>query len=88
MFPNINDIKGIEVVKLALQNKPPQKPSTECKTEGLKICLYKNNSKFDQDYLLQTNSTATGGPNSCYYFDLAIYRLDKSINKERINNFT
>ena len=30
MFPNIDNIKGIEAVKLALQNRPSQKPSTEC----------------------------------------------------------
>ena len=72
MLPNIGNIKGIEVVKLALQNRPSQKPSTECIIEGLEICLYNNNSKFDQDHFLQTNRTATGDPNSCSYSDLAI----------------
>ena len=60
MFPNIDNIKGIKVVKLALRKRPSQKPSTECIIEGLEICLYKNNSRFDQDHLLQTNRTATG----------------------------
>ena len=35
MFPNIDNIKGIEAVKLAQQNRPSQKPSTECIIEGL-----------------------------------------------------
>ena len=87
MFPNMDNIKGIDAVKLALQNRPSQKRSTECIIEGLEICLYNNNSKFDQDHLLQTNRTATGAPNSCSYSDLAIQRLEKLINNKRINNF-
>ena len=59
MFPNIDSIKVIEAVKLALQNRPSQKRSTECITEGLEICLYNNSLKFDQGHLLQTNGTAT-----------------------------
>ena len=51
------------------------------------MCLYNNDSKFDQDNLFQTNGTATGSPNFCSYSDLAIHRLDKLINNERINNF-
>ena len=53
MFPNIDNIKGIEAVKLALQNRPSQKPSTECIIEGLEICLYNNNSKFDHEHYKQ-----------------------------------
>ena len=60
MFPNIDNIKGIKAVKLALRNRPSQKSSTECIIEGLEICLYNINSRFDQDHLLQTNRTATG----------------------------
>ena len=52
MFPNIDNIKCIQAVKTALQNRPSQKPSTECIIEGLEICLYNNNSKLDQDHLL------------------------------------
>ena len=87
MFPNISDIKGIMAVKLALQNRPSQKPFTECTIEGSEICLFSNNSKFDQDHLLQTNGTATRALNSCSYSDLAIHRLDKLINKDQVNNF-
>ena len=87
MFPNICNVKGTEAVKLALQNRPSQKPSTECIIEGLRISLYNNNSKFDQDHLLQTNDTASGASNSCSYSDLAIYRLDKVIKNDQINNF-
>ena len=87
MFPNMDNIKGIDAVKLALQNRPSQTRSTECIIEGLEICLYNNNSKFDQDHLLQTNGTAIGTPNFCSNSDLAIHRLDKLINNERINNF-
>ena len=74
IFSNIDNIKGVEAVKLALQNRPSQKPSTECIIEGLEI------------YLLQTNGTATGASNSCSYSHLAIHRLEKLINNKRINN--
>ena len=86
VFPNIDNIRGIEAVKLALQKKPSQKQSTKYTTEGLEICFNKNNSKFDQCNLLQTNGTATGMPRSCSDSDLALYRLDKLVNMERINN--
>ena len=86
MFPNIDNITGIEAVKLTLQNRPSQKPSTECIIEGLEISLYNKNSKFDQDHLLQRNGIATEALDSCSYFDLAIHRLDKLITNERINN--
>ena len=67
MFPNIDNIKSIEALKLTLLNRLSQKPSTECIIVGLEICLYNNNSKFD--HLLQTNRTATGAENSCSYSD-------------------
>ena len=86
MFPNIDNIKGIEAVKIVLQNRPSQKPSTECKTERLEICSYKKNSKFDPDIYykqmaLQLDSKILGPI-------LTIYRLDQLINKERINSFS
>ena len=34
MFPNIDNIKGTEAVRLPLQNRPSQKPSTEWIIEG------------------------------------------------------
>ena len=47
MFPNIDTIKGIEAIKLALQSRPSQKPFADCILQGLEVCLYNNNSKFD-----------------------------------------
>ena len=40
MFPNIDTIKGIETIKLALQSRPSQKPFADCILQGLEICLY------------------------------------------------
>ena len=51
------------------------------------LTVFNNNSKFADDDLLQLNGTATGAPNSCSYSDLAIYRLDQKIDKEKIDNF-
>ena len=39
MLSSIDNIKGIEAVKLVLQNRPSQKPSTEHKIEGLEIYM-------------------------------------------------
>ena len=49
--------------------------------ERMEIRKYRNNSKFDQDHLLQTNDTATVVPNSCCYSDLEIYSLDILVKK-------
>ena len=87
VFPNIDTIKGIETIQLALQSRPSQKPFADCILQGLEICLYNNNSKFNWDHLLQTKGTVTGALNYCSYSDLAIHRLDKLINSKRNNNF-
>ena len=76
MFPSIHNVKGMDAVRLALNTRDSNKPSTECVLEGLEICLYNNNSIFDKNHLLQTNGTATGALNSCSYSDIAINRLD------------
>ena len=76
MFPSINNVKGLDAVRLALYTRDSNKPSTECVLEGLEICLYNNNPIFDKNHLLQTNGTGTSVPNSCSYFDIAINRID------------
>ena len=63
---------------MLLRSRESDKPSTECVIEGLKLCLYNNNSIFANDCLLQTNDTATGAPNSCSYADIAA-SIDKAV---------
>ena len=82
MFPNIDNMKGIQVVKTVLANRRVKEPSTECIIEGLEICKCNNDCKFDQANLLQKSGTATGAPNSCSYCNHALYRLDKLIKNE------
>ena len=53
-------MKDIEARKIALDNGKVKKPSTEGLIDGREICLYKNSSKFDKNYPLQVNDTATG----------------------------
>ena len=36
---HINNMKVIQTVKIALDSRQVQKPSTECIVEGLEICL-------------------------------------------------
>ena len=76
MFPSIDNERGIEAVKSLLNSRTINNPSTECIIEGLKLCLYNNNSVFANEHLLQTNGTATGAPNSCSYADIAVASLD------------
>ena len=72
---------GIEAPKIALDNRQVEKPSTRGIINGLEICVYNNNSKFDQDCPLQTNDRSTRTPNFCSYADLQIYKLDKLIKE-------
>ena len=83
MFPNINNVKGIEAVKKALNTRSSRKPSTACVIDALSICLYNNNSVFANQNLLQVNGTATGAPNSCSYTDLAVAAIDNKVNAAR-----
>ena len=88
MFPNIDNNKGIEAVRIASEKRENKTPSTKCIVEALEICLYRNNSIFKDQNLLQINGTATGAPNSCSYSDLAIYPLDEKIILAKQNEFS
>ena len=82
MFPNIDNERGISTLKTVFDQRTSRKPSTDCLIEALRICLYCNNSIFNNTNLLQTNGTATGAPNSCSYSDLALKPLDEAIFAE------
>lgn len=86
MFTSIDNERGISLVKDALNQRTVKKPSTECLLEALTLCLFNNNSKFEQTHLLQTNGTATGAPNSCSYADLAVAPIDESIFSANIKH--
>jgi hypothetical protein len=87
MFPNIDNERGLQTLRKAYNKRTTRKPSTECLIEALKICLYNNNSTFNNTNLLQTNGTATGAPNSCSYSDLALQPIDDAIFAEIAANF-
>ena len=46
MFPSIDNVKGMQAVRDALETRETLKPSTTCIIEALEICLYNNNSVF------------------------------------------
>ena len=48
MFLSIDNVKGIDTVRLALNTRDSNKASTECVLERLQICFYNNNSRFDK----------------------------------------
>ena len=79
MLMLIVDVKGMDPVRLALNTRDSNKPSTECVLEGLQICLYNNNTLLDKNYLLQKHETARGAPNYFLHSDIAIKRLDRLI---------
>ena len=87
MFPNIDNERGLNTLKTVFDARTTRKPATDCLVEALRICLYSNNSKFNNNHLLQTNGTATGAPNSCSYSDLALKPIDEAILAEAELNF-
>ena len=88
MFANIDNEIGMEAVRSLLDSSSAKNPSTECIMEGLENCLLQIClSRFTNIYLLQTNGTATGAPNSCFYSDIAISHLDLIINNKRATQF-
>ena len=87
MFPSIDNQRGIQAVQDILNTRVIKKPSTDCVIEGLKLCLYNNNSVFANEDLLQTNGTGTGAPNSCSYADVAVVSIDQAIMEEKQTAF-
>ena len=88
MFPNIDNERGLQTLREAFDRRTTQIPSTDCLIEALEICLYNNNSTFNNKHLLQTNGTATGAPNSCSYSDLAVQPIDDAIFRAKEELFT
>ena len=80
--------RGIQTVQDILNIRAIKKLSTDCLIEGLRLCLYNNNSVFANENLLQTNGTATGAPNSCSYAnDIAVASLDQAIMEKKEKAF-
>jgi hypothetical protein len=88
MFPSISNESGIRAVRQALNSRKVKSPSTKCIIEGLKITLSCNNSKFNDNHLLQIDGTAMGAPNSCSYADLATVPIDDLIFESQKRDFT
>ena len=87
MFPNIDNERGINTLRTVFDGRTTQRPPTECLIEALRICLYCNNSIFNNIHLLQENGTATGAPNSCSYSDLALQPIDDAVFAESQSNY-
>ena len=87
MFPNIDNVRGMEAVRSLLDSRSAKSQSTECIMEGLEIFLLHNNSRFANIHLLQTNGIASGAPNSCSCCDIATSHLDNIINEKTATQF-
>ena len=79
IYPSIDNMGGIAAVTSFLNMPETKLPSAECIIEGLKICLYHNNSIFAGVNFLQTNGTATWEPNSCSYGNIAVTSIDNAV---------
>ena len=64
-----------------------QHKSMKCIIEGLKNCLYPNNSKFASVNLLQTIRTATGALNLCCYADIAVASIGNAVLNQKATCF-
>ena len=80
MFSSIDNHRWIQAVQDILNKK---NPSTDCLIEVLKLCLYNNNSVFANEYLLQTNGTATDAPSFCSCIDIAVASIDQAIMEQK-----
>ena len=86
MFPNIDNERGISTLRSVFERRTSQTPPTDCLIEALRICLYSNNSIFNNKHLLQENGTATGAPNSCSYYRDDCFVLGLG-SEERLHQF-
>ena len=60
IFPNIDKISGLLIVKEALTYSNFDVDSTKYIADALEMCLTCNNSKFNHQHFLQTDGTAQG----------------------------
>ena len=81
MFPNIDNNSGLLSVKEALTDSTFAVDSTQCIFNALEISLTWNNSKFNHQHFLQTDSTAQGPHMSCSYAYIAMVKYDSLVNK-------
>ena len=72
MFPSIDNDMGIASVTKYVDKRECKDFPTDCVTEALELCLYCNNSIFDNTNYLQTDGTAQE-PHMCSsYADIAM----------------
>ena len=86
-YPSIDNGRGIAAVWTALETTANKSPSTDCKIEGLEICLKCTNSRFGSQNSLQLNGTATGVPNFCSYADSVVFNIDKNVLQAKRNTY-
>ena len=79
LFPSIENQRGTQGIQDILNTCAIKNTSTDCLIEGIKLCLYNNNSMFANENLLKANGTAIGVPSSCSYPDIVAASLDHTI---------
>ena len=86
MFPNIDNNLRFSSVKKYLKLCSKNIPSTNCLLEALELCLWCNNSIFNNENYLQIDSTAQGPHMLCSYTDITMVDFDKEALEYHLNS--
>ena len=76
MFPIIDNISQLKVIKSILDARQDQFPPKTCIVEALKLCLECSNSFVNNKHFQQSDGTAEGPHILCSYRDISIEYFD------------
>ena len=89
MYPNIDNVRGLESCRKALRERNTEPLGSDdyihedCIMEAIELCLYNNVTEFRQKVYRQTKGTAMGPSHACSYADIARhYLVDEKINSD------
>ena len=77
-YPSCNTEKCLEAVKILLDSREKQNPSSECIPEALEITMSSNSTEFDSRFFTQIDGATIGSPDSVTDIFGAIH-IDKVI---------
>ena len=79
-YPSCNTEKCLEAVKILLDSREKQNPSSECIPEALEIMMSSNSIEFDSRFFTQIDSATIGSSNSGSVTDIfGAIHIDKVI---------
>ena len=79
-YPSCNTEKCLEAVKVLLDSREKQNPSSECILEALEITMSSNSTEFDSRFFTQIDGATNGSPDSGSVTDIfGAIHIDKVI---------